>query len=349
MKTSIYTFDYELFLGGYPVTSGSIESSLITPTFNILNIFSKYKIEKAIFFVDTMFIYRLTEISKENDLAKRDLERIYKQLNNIINNGHYIFPHIHPHWLDAKYLPDINQWDLTNLSKYRFTSLTKQEREFVFQESFKIINFIYNFEKQDFIGYRAGGWCIEPFSDFKDYFYKYNIQYDFSVLKGVISNTNAWNYNFKSSPKSPIYKFGSYVLIEDKNGSFTEFQISSFKYNIIFNPIIRILDGLYGLIHNENGMKDVYPIINDKKEFSILKKIYNNALKVFTNKYQPLSFEGLSPINKRYYTSYIRKHDFIQFISHPKLITKNNLFIFEELIKENKLYSINTDFKALIK
>jgi hypothetical protein len=49
MKTTIYTFDYELFLGGKPITSGNIHSSLITPTDKILELFKQYHIKNAIF------------------------------------------------------------------------------------------------------------------------------------------------------------------------------------------------------------------------------------------------------------------------------------------------------------
>jgi hypothetical protein len=46
-----------------------------------------------------------------------------------------VFLHIHPHWLDATYLPAINQWDFPDLSKYRFENLNKQEQDFVFEVS----------------------------------------------------------------------------------------------------------------------------------------------------------------------------------------------------------------------
>jgi hypothetical protein len=42
---------------------------------------------------------------------------------------------------------------------------------------------------------------------------------------------------------------------------------------------------------------------------------------------------------------YVRDNDFIQFISHPKLITDNNLRLIEDLILKTNLNTYNTDFK----
>ena len=43
--------------------------------------------------------------------------------------GHYVFNHIHPHWVDAVYDEQKNEWTLLNDSKYAFESLTEQERD----------------------------------------------------------------------------------------------------------------------------------------------------------------------------------------------------------------------------
>ncbi|MBK7667512.1 MAG: hypothetical protein IPJ32_09355 [Sphingobacteriaceae bacterium] len=52
-RNLLFTFDYELFLGK---RSGTVENCILKPTDKILELFSKYKVTKAIFFVDTTYL-----------------------------------------------------------------------------------------------------------------------------------------------------------------------------------------------------------------------------------------------------------------------------------------------------
>ncbi|MEO8762224.1 MAG: hypothetical protein ABI388_11860, partial [Bacteroidia bacterium] len=171
-KHLLLTFDYELFLGS---KSGSTKNCILLPTSKILEILETYQIKNAIFFVDTTYLLRLKEI--DNKEAQLDFKKISEQLIEMKNNGHYIFPHLHPHWLDAKYIEKDNHWDLSDTKKYSFSSLSAEEKSQIFTDSIKLLTEIVG--PQEVLGYRAGGWCIQPFSDFELYFKKHNIQYDF--------------------------------------------------------------------------------------------------------------------------------------------------------------------------
>src|SRR5204863_234263 len=129
---------------------------------------------------------RLEEIRKDNERAEGDWIKIVEQLQYVRRKGHDIFPHLHPHWLDAIYRPDTNDWNLGILTRYRFHSLTLSERELLWRESIRILHSIIapldsNYQIDS---YRAGGWCIQPFLDFKPFFIRYEITYDFSVRAG---------------------------------------------------------------------------------------------------------------------------------------------------------------------
>ena len=78
--------------------------------------------------------------------------------------------------------------------------------------------------------YRAGGFCLQPFIDFKPFFESNNIINDFSVLKDLKNNNERITYNYLNLPKKCIYKFNTDVIIEDVFGAFTEFTISSIKH-----------------------------------------------------------------------------------------------------------------------
>ena len=71
LRNILFTFDYELFLGA---NSGTVEKCLLEPTNLLINLFDKFSIKNAIFFVDTSYLIRLEQ--EQGDLCKRDLELI---------------------------------------------------------------------------------------------------------------------------------------------------------------------------------------------------------------------------------------------------------------------------------
>ncbi len=123
-KNVLLTFDYELFQGK---RSGSVENCMLLPTEKILSLLKKHK-ATAIFFIDMLYLCRLKELEGKSAKAKRDFELIEQQIIEIAKNGHYVFNHLHPHWLDAVYDKEKNDWTLTNDSKYSFQSLRKRSR-----------------------------------------------------------------------------------------------------------------------------------------------------------------------------------------------------------------------------
>src|SRR4051812_11803887 len=96
-KKLLLTFDYELFLG---VQSGKVDDCLIKPTNLLLSIMEEAKV-KSIFFVDSVYLMRLKKQAETVEECQVDYEKITKQIRELIKKGHYVFPHIHPHWLDA--------------------------------------------------------------------------------------------------------------------------------------------------------------------------------------------------------------------------------------------------------
>ena len=62
------------------------------------------------------------------------MKLIEDQIKNIKDNGHYIFYHIHPHWLDAIYNEENNEWDLSNKIKFSINNLNVNEIEKLFKD-----------------------------------------------------------------------------------------------------------------------------------------------------------------------------------------------------------------------
>src|SRR5271170_6423278 len=130
-KVVLFTFDYELFLGS---SSGQAKDCILIPTNRLLEILNQHDF-RGIFFVDTVYLMRLTEVSRTNANALKDLEAILEQLTRIAKQGHYIYAHIHPHWIDAEFLPDKNEWSLQNTRYYKFSSLDQGQKHKLFAGS----------------------------------------------------------------------------------------------------------------------------------------------------------------------------------------------------------------------
>jgi hypothetical protein len=339
-KDLLLTFDYELFLGK---RSGSVDNCLIIPTNKLLEILKK-KNKTAIFFVDTTYINRLEETAKKHELAKNDYHKIYNQLTEIAKNGHYLFHHLHPHWLDAVYLPDENQWDLSIDNKYTFLNLTKKEQEEIFKYSDNFLKSIYKDAvlNKEPNGFRAGGFYIEPFAIFKEFFNEYGIRYDFDVMRGFSKKGETHFFDFSNCPENNIYRFENKVIEENINGSFLEFTISSYDLKGIY----KILNGInYRLFKNKyfpygdgkpTGAK--YGITSD---YSFFKKYFMSKSSV--------NLELLNSVTCRKYISLLKKHNYLQFVSHPKLFSEKSLYYFEKFLqKADNRYEIETDFLKFI-
>ncbi|HXB39769.1 MAG TPA: hypothetical protein VNZ49_04455 [Bacteroidia bacterium] len=328
-KDILFTFDYELFLGN---RSGTAANCILLPTQKILELFNKHSISGAIFFIDTTYLLRLKDNSAK--ACREDLKKISEQIALICRDGHYVFPHLHAHWLDAIYLPEINQWDLSNISKYSFSAINTEERERLFSESIKLLKEICGPQKD--MGYRAGGWCIQPFSDFKPHFEKYNIKYDFSVMKGFYSDHASQKFDFREAPAKSFYHFSDDVIEENTSGIYTEIPISTLKISYPSRILNRVLTRLM-------YMKGVSNYGDGYSTFSA------SVAEIKPPGNEMASIENLTLVNLSDYKGALRNNNYLQFISHPKMVTPLNLECFDQLLKDiTKKYKVNTDFKKLV-
>jgi hypothetical protein len=340
-KNILLTFDYELFLGS---SSGSVLNCMIIPTNEILGILKKHK-SKAIFFVDTTYLYQLEKIAKDFPEARQDYRLILDQLKEIVSQGHYIFHHLHPHWLDAEYIPEINQWNLKNSSRFSLYSIDEKEKDKLFSFSTILLRGIYenlNLEvKPD--GFRAGGLFIEPFSCFKTYFEKYGIKYEFSVVPGEVKHGAKLFYDFSSLTKYQPYRFTDNLNLEKIDGSFYEFPISKIK-----------IKGFYKLLNS------IYYRLNKKTNnflpygdgASVSSSINSNNTKKTIRDYLifeiALSVEMLNPVLLPIYKRKIEHDKFIHFLSHPKLLTKTSIQELDKLLTFSNInFSVEYDFKKM--
>src|SRR5690606_1225397 len=98
------TLDYELYFGA---CSGSQNRSIIYPTCKLLEVLNKHNVT-ASFFVDSGYIVKLKEFKEHYSIINEDYNQLSKQLLHLVNQGHDLQLHIHPHWEDSYF--DGQRW-----------------------------------------------------------------------------------------------------------------------------------------------------------------------------------------------------------------------------------------------
>ncbi len=325
-KNILITFDYELFLGS---KSGHCSKCMLEPTELLLDVLLQNN-AKSIFFVDILYLFRLK--NENNSKTNEDYLKICQQLQKIKQLGHDIFCHLHPHWLNAVYLPTTNEWNLNDISKYRFHNLSDFEKNFVFEISNSLFYEILG-ENTAMNGYRAGGLCIQPFEEFKPHFEKYKIENEFSVMPGFHQKVEIQYFDFKNTPKENVYNFENELLNVDINGKFKQFQITTlpnFKnYKLFWRKYWNKILWKMNIRHFGNGVAlSGFPI-------------ENNGLDI-------ASIENMDFFSKKYYWNYLEKNNYLHLISHPKAVNRHNISSFASFLKKAaQRFSINYDFRKI--
>lgn len=323
-KNILLTFDYEPFLGK---RSGSAENCMLEPTSLLIEILDKYK-AKAVFFVDVLFILQL----KKHFEFQLTIETIKNQLLLLYKKGHYIFPHLHPHWTTAKYIQTTKEFDLSNLTKYSLANLDIDQVNSLFENSF-------SFLKEcgisyPYWGYRAGGWCIQPFSRYKNIFSDKKIKYEFSVMPGYMNSAEEQYFDFSKIKLKLPYHFSNTVSDEEQNGEFTEFPISS----ICLNKREKLLDKF---------VKKVLWKLHDRG-FGKGMSAQTAALKSNDPSEEMISLELLTVAKTFAYKKFLNNNSYMHWISHPKMFTRHSLNMFNGFLKyAHKHFEIEYDFKNM--
>jgi peptidoglycan/xylan/chitin deacetylase (PgdA/CDA1 family) len=336
-KLLLITFDYELFLGE---RSGNVQQCLVRTTERLLALLNRYDF-KSIFFVDTVYLLRLQEQAVEHRLARADLEAVMEQLIRMLNSGHEIQPHIHPHWIDAVYDPETNEWCLPDKRYYTFAGLPEEKRTELFDKSIALIRSIQSMARRTHPvdAYRAGGWSIQAFDNFRPHFQKHGIIHEFSVIPGRYLYSDAHHFDFRSAPADqPVYHFSRDVCKRDDLGNFTEWTISSLPRTAMQQWIYFKINGMLHRLRICGKYGGTAIAFNVKEQGDI----YNSGKATR----QIASFEGLNPYQVMRFVRRIKRQDYFHFISHPKLLNEFEIRMVGLLLWSlSRNRKINTDFR----
>lgn len=312
----ILTFDYELFLGN---PSGHLRPSLLEPTENILKLLSQYQV-KAVFYIDLVFLIKCREDSTEL------FQQVSNQVKNIHQQGHEIGLHLHPHWLDSEFKDE--QWIFKSFEKFRMHSLSDVELTEIFTASLQVIREITKDEKFQFSSFRAGGWCLQPFSKIKQHFQALDIKIDSSVLRGLSKNQGPHFYDYTSASEKVFWKFSEDPLIEEPNGVFFQVPASTVLVSGVELVINKLLLKLFSKKTNGDGRG----IDSSGGRSSIVKRIFSNSLRNFT-------IENTSQwLLKRMIQRF--RAETVVFVAHPKSISLDTLKNLEMILKRYQFFTM---------
>lgn len=317
-KDIILTFDYEVFLG----KSGTIEKCILEPVNSLLDLLDEAEI-KGVFFIDILHLVKLKEVG--NFL---DFEKLKANIQDLIKRGHFAELHIHPHWMDAVYNSEDRSWDLSENRFYKVSTLSKEQVNKVFNEGIDLLSSIGRevIETYKIKAFRAGGLCIQPFTDFREVLFDNNIFIESSVAPGLKNDAPIQSFDFSKSLKFEPYKFSEDPLVEFESGPFTQFPLALYKVGFI--------DKILSKLKGESAVNSSF---GDGK--SVKKDSYSKIS--FFDRFKSSSF--LFSFDGDYYESILfnriakSKLKTITFISHPKLLSVKSLSTIKKLSKRGDL------------
>lgn len=294
------TFDYELFFGNY---SGTLKKSIVEPTNELLSILSQYD-AKATFYIDAGYIVKLKEVGAINKTVRNELLEIESNIKKLSESGHSVQLHIHPHWEDAKYINGSWKFDVKRFSLNHFSISDVKNIVAKYKAT------IENITGSPVFSYRAGGWCIQPFSYIASALKENGIWLDSTVFPGGYYNSGSHHFDFRNCPNKNIWHFNFDILLDSgKKGDFTELPISSYKVSPMFFWNLAIIRLLKLQRHQYRG--DGEPIGAGKRDvFKMLTKSTYSVASV-----DGLKIRYLEPAFKNYIN---KSYDNFVVIGHPK-------------------------------
>jgi len=310
------TYDYELFFGK---TTGTVEKCIIEPTNMLMQIANKHNI-KMIFFIDVGYIKKLIEYKEIYPKIKKEYILIFKQIRELVEEGHDCQLHIHPHWEDCTH--DGDNWKM-NTERYKLVDFSDEEISRIVIEYQSILMKI---TEKPVTTFRAGGWCLQPFSKIKTAFDQAELKLDSTVFPGGKFTKGNYYYDFTKVPQKSIWKFSNDLCTEDTNGNFWEYPISSYNYSALFFWKLFILGRLNPKIHKPIG--DGYPMTSPGLRKKMLTK--GVLLSASVDGYFITKLKTIIDQNKK------KGYDETVIIGHPKASTRFALKELEKFIAKNK-------------
>jgi len=338
MKEIILTIDYELFFGN---KTGTVNECMIEPTEKLALILEKNDSKMTVFW-DVLHYYRLIQLENKFDQLRKDRTLIENQILSLVEKGHDIQMHLHPHWLDTQFID--GNWDF-NYKKFRLHDLSKENNienintiigcvtisKNLMENIIRKINPLYTVRS-----FRAGGYLIEPFKEIKEALELNKIIIDSSVLTGMYNSNGLFSYNFINYPNQCNYRFEDNLAVINETGKFIEFPIATLKISVFMNLIFTIIRRIkYPNLESKRagtGLANVNKI--NKK--SNLQKIID-----LLTKKRVYQFTTDNNFRERFDYFFRKVPNYSVMILHPKLLNDHTLKLLDEYLSNYKIKFIS--------
>jgi hypothetical protein len=318
------TLDYEIYFGE---NHGTVEKCIIYPTSELIRVAEKHDV-RFVFFVDCGFILKLDEFRKKYSQLEKDYKAITEQLKYLSETGHDIQLHIHPHWEDSYFNGE--RW-IININRYKLSDFNEAEINDIVVRYKKVLA---DLTGKKIFSYRAGGWCLQPFSKLKEAFSNNEITLDSSVFRNGYYQSQHYSYDFRNAPDKDIYHFEEDPAVEKPKGFFTEVPISPIKNSPLFFWTLFLLGRKNPYLHKPLGDGHAMPAPGYRKK--LLTRFTNN----------PVSLDGYNShlLHKALKKLHRNNKKHMVVIGHPKALSRYSIIKLEEFIIKNKAENNFTTF-----
>ena len=300
----IISLDYEIFFKKNDIDSNN---QLINNTNKLITLLEKNNI-KSTFFVDAGYLHALDRQRYRYTNLKDDYFNIIYQIMQLEKSNNEIGLHIHPHWEDTYFIN--GNWEM-QLDRYKLSDYKQKDVEIIIYKYYNQLKKIVNVP---IVSYRAGGWCIEPFSLIKNHLKNIGIKIEATVFKGGYSSTKTHHYDFRGYPKKEFWRFSETPKKEDNNGHFMEIpSTTSYIPNYQYWKIA--LDKIFKINGGDRNGEGIKPGIKEIARRIMLGNTVPVSLDRFKSAVLLKTFKEGEKTNNSYFS----------IIGHPKSIDENSL------------------------
>jgi hypothetical protein len=214
----VISLDYEVFFGSQADT----RRSLFEPTEALCRLASRHGVPLVVF-ADVLWLLRMQELAAGGDARlQADAHRAARQLESMARAGHELQLHLHPHWLDCGWSEQGWQMDLR---RYRLHDHDDPTITSLVQCGVHTLRDLS--DGAPVSAFRAGGWCLQPFSRLRQPLLDAGIRIDSTVYSGGRQSGGAHAYDFTRAPALSRWRFDTDPLQPDEHGPFLEVPIAS--------------------------------------------------------------------------------------------------------------------------
>ena len=310
------TLDYEIYFGE---NHGTVEKCIIYPTSELIRIAEKHNV-RFCFFVDCGFIIRLAEYKIKYPQLEKDYNAVTQQIKYLSDTGHEVQLHIHPHWEDSYYNGE--RW-IINIKRYKLVDFNEAEISDIVCRYKKVLTEITG---KTIFAYRAGGWCLQPFSKLKKAFIENQITLDSSVFRNGFYSSEHYSYDFRSAPNKDIYHFEDKPESEVADGYFTELPISDIRNSPLFFWKLFLLGRQNPYLHKPLGDGRAMSAPGQRKKM----------LTRYTDCTVSIDGYNANLLQKALRSLKGKKFSHMVVIGHPKALSRYSIIKLEEFVEKNK-------------